>query len=84
MLLKRRYDRPPLAEIIPSRWDAEPIARAQSRWSDLSSSSPRGNHHVCQSRLPFNRVVAVGQARGYRRQSPIKFVFHQVLQAATA
>jgi len=38
MRLKRRYDRPLLAEIIPSRWDDEPIIRAQSALSGLAGT----------------------------------------------
>jgi hypothetical protein len=36
--LKRRCERPLLAEIIPSRWDDEPIARAQSALSGLAGT----------------------------------------------
>src|SRR6266496_4293967 len=38
MLLKRRYDGPLLAEIVPSRWDDEPNVRAQSALSGLAGT----------------------------------------------
>src|SRR6266542_2399264 len=36
--LKRNFERPLLAEIIPSRWDDEPIIRAQSALSGLAGT----------------------------------------------
>src|SRR6266542_3171206 len=52
--LKHHYDRPLLAEIIPSRWDDEPIIRAQSALSGLAGTEGFSLEFVASSgRLRF-------------------------------
>ena len=65
-LLKRRYDPPLLAEIIPSRWDDEPIARAQSALSGLAGTGEFSLDFVASdARLRF--YVRAGSAEVMER-----------------